>query len=248
MSKKWLQPFLPRPTPATLGEKFRSGLAGGVAILLLGLILHLLPQLHYPLLMLGSIAASAVLLFAVPHSPLAQPWNLVAGHLVSGAAGWCCILIVPDPLLAGALAVGLSILLMYLLDALHPPGAATALTMVLSSAQFHDMGGMWALYIVAANAAFSLLLALLINNLLPGRHYPARPDKPVAPEPALPVSGGELGGVQWKLGQMEGVLLKQRDIHWALSQMDSVIDVSEDDLVEIYRLAQQHARQPVVGG
>ena len=76
------------PVPFT--EKIRNGLIGGIAILLLGLALKYLPQVNYPFVMLGSIAASAVLLFAAPHSPMAQPWPLFGGHLISALAGWLC--------------------------------------------------------------------------------------------------------------------------------------------------------------
>jgi CBS-domain-containing membrane protein len=212
----------------TLSEKIRSGLAGGVAILLLGWMLHYLPHIHYPLLMLSSIAASAVLLFAVPHSPLAQPWNLIVGHLISAMAGWCCSLIIPDPLLAGAVAVGLAILLMHLLDALHPPGAATALTMVLSSSLYHDMGLLRAFYIVAANTGLSLLLALFINNLLPHRRYPMNQ----LATPAIVKSG-------------PFIIVEKMDIAWALAQMNGVIDVSEDDLARIYDLALQNSQRRI---
>lgn len=225
-NKNALQSFIPHHVAVPLTEKIRSGVAGGIAILLLGLLLHYLPHIHYPLLMLSSIAASAVLLFAVPHSPMAQPWNLIIGHLISAIAGWCCGAIIPDPVLAGATAVGTSILLMHLLNSLHPPGAATALTMVLGSTQYHDMELAWAVYIVMANAGLSLILALLINNLLPGRQYPAGHPAPASSAQTSPDT--EIG---------------VNDIEWALSKMNEVIDVSEEDLINIYRLARKHARQ-----
>ncbi len=123
--------------------------------------------------MLGSIAASAALLFAVPHSPMAQPWPLLGGHLISTLAGWLCSQHISDPLLAAGCAVGLAIFLMHYLNCLHPPGASTALTLALLSAQFHPMGLSWVVSIVSANIGISFVLALLINNLLPGRHYPS---------------------------------------------------------------------------
>ncbi len=220
LTKNSLRLFGPHQPRISLAEKLRSGFAGGIAILLLGWILHHLPPLHYPILMLGSIAASAVLLFAAPHTPMAQPWNLVVGHLVSGLAGWSCSLVVSDPLLATGVAVGAAILLMYLLDALHPPGAATALTMVLNSTQYHDMGMFWSILIVVANAGFALLLAIAINNLLPHRRYPV-PQNTVPPalKPATIAN------------------IEQADMTWALAQMEGMIDIGEDDLTKIYALA-----------
>ena len=220
---RFLHSFKPQNTPAPLAEKLRSGLAGGIAILLLALALHYLPQHGYPLLLLGSMAASAVLLFALPHSPLAQPWNLIGGHFVSALAGWCTFLFIHDPLVAAGVAVGSAIFLMYVLSCLHPPGAATALTLVLGAAQFQQMGWQWVAWIVVANAGLSLLLALLINKVLPGRHYPAAsaPSQPKVETTVEP---------------------EQADFEWALAEMGSAIDVSLEDLTDIYALARQHAK------
>jgi CBS-domain-containing membrane protein len=214
---------MPHATPATMAEKLRSGLAGGIAILLLALALHYLPQHSYPPLLLGSMAASAVLLYAAPHSPFSQPWNLIGGHFISALAGWISILFIPDPIIAAGVAVGSAIFLMYALNCLHPPGAATALTLVLSAAQFQQMGWHWVAMVVIDNAGISLLLALIINNALPGRHYPAS-NAPIHPK-VVPTIQPE-----------------QTDFEWALSEMGSVIDISTEDLSEIYALAQEHAK------
>lgn len=219
----FLKSFLPHASPIPLAEKMRSGLAGGVSILLLAWVLHYLPQHTYPLLMLGSMAASAVLLFAAPHSPFSQPWNLVGGHSVSAIAGWFCCLFIVEPALSASIAVGVAIFLMYVLRCLHPPGAATALTLVLSSAQFSVMSWQWVGEIVMVNAGLMLLFALLINNVLPGRKYPVAFNAPT------------------QLKMTPSVVPQQTDIEWALAQMDSVIDVSLEDLTGIYSLAQQRA-------
>jgi len=170
--KDFFKLFLPQQLSVSFAEKLRSGLAGGFAILWLGLLIEFLPHDVFPLLMLGSIAASVVLLFAVPHSPMAQPWNLVVGHFVSALVGWYMSTLVADTVVAAALAVGLAIWFMHLLDALHPPGAATALSLVLGSVEYHFMGGIWVAGVVVVNVVATLLFALLINNLLPGRRYP----------------------------------------------------------------------------
>ncbi|MFH2140261.1 MAG: HPP family protein [Pseudomonadota bacterium] len=219
-----LRSFAPHRSPATFTERLRSGFAGGLGIFLLAWALHLLPQPDLPLLLLGSMAASAVLLYAVPHSPLAQPWNLIGGHLVSALAGWVTISFVHDPLTAAGIAVGGAIFLMYVMDCLHPPGAATALTLVLGATQFLQMGAGWTLTIVAANAFVSLLLALAINNALPRRHYPQAPAAPAQPLPAM------------------RVLPEQQDIERALAEEDSLLDISTDDLLDLYGRAQRHAQ------
>ncbi len=223
--RAFLHTFAPHRSPAGFSERLRSGAAGGVGIFLLAWALHLLPQPEFPLLLLGSMAASAVLLYAVPHSPLAQPWNLIGGHLVSALASWLTISLVHDPLAASGIAVGSAICLMYLLDCLHPPGAATALTLVLGATQFLHMGFGWTLTIVAANAFLSLLLALTLNNALPRRHYPQAPQPPAAPAPPV------------------RVLPEAQDIEWALAQSDSMLDISVEDLEALYAQAQQHAQK-----
>lgn len=229
--KSYLLSFKPHVVHTSFAEKLRSGLAGGIAILLLTLALHYLPQTGFQLLIVTSMAASATLLYATPHSPLAQPWNLVGGHLVAAVAGLVCGLLIPDPTLAAGAAVGSAILLMQLLNCLHPPSAATALMMVLVGSPFHDMGWQSALLIVAANVGISLLLALVINNLLPARSYPMHPlHVPAPPKPA------------------PFITLEPTDLGWALEQMDSVIDVSEEDLAEIYQLALQRAQTRIESG
>jgi CBS domain-containing membrane protein len=224
--KDLLSSLKPGFDPVPLAEKIRAGLAALAGICLMGWALHFLPQFGYPLIMLASSAAAAVLLYAVPHSPMVQSWPVVGGNLLSGLVGWLCSLLIPDPVLAAGCAVGMAVLLMHLSHCLHPPGGATALIMVLAAEQFHLHGWTWAAATVIANTMLSLLLALIINNLIPGRHYPIR--KVMLRRAA---GSSELG---------------QKDIEWALTQMDGVIDVSEDDLLNIYRLASGHARERTV--
>jgi CBS-domain-containing membrane protein len=228
--KSFLLSFKPHKSQTTAAEKLRSGFAGGIAILLLTLVLHYLPQTGFPLLIVASMAASATLLYATPHSPLAQPWNLIGGHLFSALAGVVCGMLIPEPTLAAGAAVGSAIMLMEFLSCLHPPSAATALMMVLGNSQFHEMNWQWAIAIVALNVGISLLLALVINNLLPGRRYPmyALHNQP-PPKPA------------------PFIALERTDFEWALKQMDSEIEVSEEYLVEIYRLALHQARTMLAG-
>jgi CBS domain-containing membrane protein len=218
-----LASFKPSFDPVPLNEKIRSSFAAFTGILLLGFVLRYLPgDAGYHLVIFASMAAAAVLLYAAPHSPMAQPWPLVGGNLVAGFIGWTCSLYIADPVFAAACAVGSAVLVMYLMNCLHPPGGATAMIMVLGAEQFHQHGWQWAASTVLANTLLSLLLALTINKLLPGRHYPSRH----APRQAAP-RRGELGS---------------EDIEWALTRMDGVIDVSEEDLLNIYRLATEHAR------
>ncbi len=222
--REFFASFTPAFDPTPLSEKVRSGLAAFTGILLLGAALHVLPHVGYPLILLASTAAAAVLLFAVPHSPMAQPWPMLCGNVLAALVGWGCSLLIADPVWAGACAVGLAAFAMHLAHCLHPPAAATALLMVLNAEQFHQQGGKWMAITLLANVLLSLLLAIAINNLIPGRRYPARRGIPAPSQPLI------------------GCNLTREDIEWSLAQMDSVIDVSEEDLIEIYQMAAQRAR------
>ncbi len=225
--QEWFASFKPGFDPVPVREKLRSSMAAFAGILLLGVALQLLSQAGYPLSLMASMAAAAVLLFAVPHSPMAQPWSLVGGNLLSGMVGWACSLLIPDPVLAAACAVGMAVLVMHLLHCLHPPGGATALIMVLGAGEFHQHGWQWAASIVLANTLLFLLLVLIINNLIPGRRYPQRHASTArASSPHVVGSPTQL---------------ETGDVEWALTQMNGVIDVSEADLLEIYRLAAEKA-------
>jgi CBS-domain-containing membrane protein len=223
--KELLSTFAPGFDATPLAEKLRSAAAVMAGVLLLGLMLHLLfPDTAYfgPSL-LSSMAAAALLVYAVPHSPMAQPWPLVMGNLVSGAVGAACAILIPDMLWSASCAAGLSVLAMHLTRSLHPPGAASALFMVLNGPVFQQNGWLWSAGVVLANVMLTLLLALIINNLIHLGRYPVRRHHP-------PV----------KLAQ--GPTLTEADVEWALRQMEGVTDVSEEDLLEIYRLAALHAQ------
>lgn len=124
-------------------------------------------------LLIGSLGASAVLIYGTIKSPLAQPRNLVGGHLISAFIGVSAYnLLYPYPWLAAALAVATSIALMHATKTLHPPGGATALIYVLGSPKLHNLGYLYVLMPVGAGVALMLLVALLVNNLSPRRRYP----------------------------------------------------------------------------
>jgi len=220
-----LHSFLPQRSAVPFAERLLSAVAAGVGLFLLAGVLELLSQPHAPLLLLSPMGASALLLYAAPHSPFAQPWNLVAGHLVSAVAAWVTLRVTHDPLLSAGLAVGAAIFVMYLFECLHPPAAGTALTLILSAHEFQQMGFVWTLTIVAANALIALLLALIINNALPRRHYP-----PVSRAQASPQS-------------VRPVLPEPQDIERALAESERVLDVTLDDLIDLYARAQEHAQR-----
>ena len=121
-------------------EKLISGLGGFTGILLVLVMTQQFIHAEDASLLIASMGASAVLLFAVPHGPLSQPWALGGGQLISAFVGVSCYLFIPSLYIAAAAAVGLSIIAMYYLRCIHPPGGATALTAVLGGTQVHALG------------------------------------------------------------------------------------------------------------
>lgn len=124
-------------------------------------------------LLIGSFGASAVLVYAAIKSPLAQPRNLVGGHILSGLAGVACYQFFGGTMwLAAALAVSLAIVIMLATKTLHPPGGATALIAVIGGSKVHGLGYLYAFVPAGAGAVILLLVALVVNNLAKHRKYP----------------------------------------------------------------------------
>lgn len=123
--------------------------------------------------LIGSFGASSVLVYGVIHSPLAQPRNLIGGHLVSAIAGVTVLKLVPDVIwITAPLAVSSSIVLMQITKTLHPPGGATALIAVTGSTQIKALGYWYVVMPVMSGALILLAVALVFNNLTSKRHYP----------------------------------------------------------------------------
>ncbi|MFI5294248.1 MAG: HPP family protein [Thermodesulfovibrionales bacterium] len=124
-------------------------------------------------LIIGSFGASAVLVYAAIKSPLAQPRNLLGGHILSGLVGVVCYKFFGDTLwIASAMSVSLSIVVMLCTKTLHPPGGATALIAVIGGKKVHDLGFLYALVPAGLGAVLLLLIALVVNNLSKSRKYP----------------------------------------------------------------------------
>jgi CBS-domain-containing membrane protein len=136
--------------------------------------------LHYKMLepyglslIIGSFGASAVLIYGAPRSPLAQPRNLMGGHVFSALIGVAAVQgLGHEPWLAAALAVSVAIAVMHATRTLHPPGGATALIAVIGGDAIHRLGYLYALIPAASGAAVMLLVALVVNNMAKDRRYP----------------------------------------------------------------------------
>jgi CBS domain-containing membrane protein len=196
-----------------------GGLLGIMAVLWVG---HFRLGGHGGLLAVASMGAASVLLFAVPHGALSQPWPLVGGNVVSAVIGVTCARwLVAEPMLAAALAVALSIAAMYILRCLHPPGGATALYAVLGGDTVHALGYGYVLSPVLLDVVVLLSVAVAFNYPFAWRRYPQswhRRSQPVA-------------------ATAEEGMIPHSNLVYALSQIDTFVDVSEEDLQRIYTLA-----------
>ncbi len=176
---------------------------------------------------IAPMGASSVLLFAVPSSPLAQPWNVVVGNTLAGLLGVACVVLLPDLTTAFSVAVGLAIFLMMSTDSLHPPSGAVAITAVLGGEVVHDLGFYFVLYPVLLNSVLLLLFAVLFNRLI-GRNYPLSShinERTKDPTPTQKVS------------------IQPKDIEYALENHTELLDISQYDLERIILEAQEHANE-----
>lgn len=215
--------------PVSHAERVVSAAGGFTGILAILVISHWFVGGYAAALIVASMGASAVLLFAVPHGALSQPWPLLGGHAVSALVGVSCALLVPNELLAASLAVGIAIGVMHYLRCIHPPGGATALSAVVGGEAVHALGYQYVMTPILLNAVVILLTAILFNNLFHWRRYPA------ALQAAADSKGSDSGPPD----------ISHADFVYALSQVDSFIDINEADLVKIYELATSRGRQKV---
>ncbi|MBS0312056.1 MAG: HPP family protein [Proteobacteria bacterium] len=212
-------------------EHWISGVGGLFGILLVWWVSSLLVGDHVAVLVASSMGSSAVLLFAAPHGGMSQPWSVFGGHIVSALAGvasqqW----LGHDPMLAASMAVGLAIALMYPLRCLHPPGGATAITAVVGGGSVHALGYGFVVMPIMINTVIILLAAAAYNFPFSWRRYPqAWWRMAVVSEPTADAAGAD-----------EKCMIPHSDLVYALSQIDTFIDVSEEDLQKIYALALGH--------
>jgi len=151
----------------------RSFVGGFLGISGLALSLQLILGDADLALMIGTFGATAVLVYGVPYSPLAQPYNVVFGHLISAAIGVAVFQIVGEAnWLSAALAVSLAIAAMQASRSVHPPGGATALIAVIASPAIHELGFLYIVYPVGFGAVLLVGIALITNNVGKTRRWP----------------------------------------------------------------------------
>lgn len=221
--------LLPQRVLGQLGW-LRGSFGAGLAIAIAGLATAALVKSHLPGLpwLVAPLGASAVLVFAVPASPLAQPWSVVGGNLISATIGLTLGMLVGEPVIAAALAVGLAIATMTFARCLHPPGGACALLCALGAAGPEGWGYLH-LAPITANV-LALAAAGWVYNNATGHRWP-HVVVPAPPEPD-PL--------------FAPALHTREDIEATLAEWDELLDVDVDDLDAFCRAVNERvaARQP----
>ncbi|MDD2180073.1 HPP family protein [Acidovorax sp. D2M1] len=221
---EWLRHFWPAPLGIDGRERLRFVVGAVVGVLLTAWLSRWWAQgTGTGPWMVASLGASAVLVFGMPSSPLAQPWPVLGGSTLSALVGAVCSALISDKALAGAVAVGLAIALMVPLRCLHPPGGAMALYVVLTSGDGWHLAAFPVLFNVVL-----LLVAAVVYNGLTGRRYP-HPQRVAAREAAS-----------------QGAFTAS-DVDAALAHYNQVLDVSRADLEGLLHLAGRAAFQRTLG-
>ncbi|MTH77039.1 CBS domain-containing protein [Paracoccus aestuariivivens] len=199
--------------PGAPVEAMRAGLGALLGLGVAGLFLMSpLVDLRLGLYLIAPFGATSVLVFAVPNSPLAQPWSAVVGNTSAAVIGVLCCMLVPDPALRIALAVGLAIVAMIPLRAIHPPAGAVAMTAAQNPEAIGKLGFWFALAPVAAGTLILIVVGVAYARAT-GRNYPFRQfDDPsshgtadhAAPE-RLGLSKDELAGILQRTRQSQNV-------------------------------------------
>ena len=208
-------------------EQFVSAVGGFLSIILIAFISFQYTGATATALIVPSMGASAVLLFAVPHGKLSQPWPLFGGNLIAAIIGVSCYKMIPDLFWAAGIAVGVSIIAMHLLNCIHPPGGATALAAVIGGPVIHDLGYQYVLTPILLNVTIIFLVAFIFNSLFPWRRYPA--------------SMVKFTNTSNSTHKYEKQLIDKVSLEKAISDMDLVIDITTDDLQQLFALTLQHS-------
>ena len=224
----WLHSLLPAKPTVSLSEQLRAS-GGALAALAATGALSLLWLGSAGAWLIAPMGASAVLLFCLPGSPLAQPWAVIGGNVVSALVGVACFQLCGGHWLAAPLAGGAAIGAMFALRCLHPPGGAVALTAVLAGPAVQALGFGFALLPVALNSALMVAAALAFNKVS-GKRYPH-------PQRSLLDNAHATGDVapSARLG------FQRADLDEVLAHYGEVLDVSRDDLENIILATEAHA-------
>ena len=238
--RDWLREFIPARMAVDARERWRAAAGALLGLLLTALACRALvpPASALPWLV-APLGASAVLVFGVPASPLAQPWPVAGGNVLSALIGIACVQMFGIEPWVAALAVGLAIAAMFALRCLHPPGGASALLMVLAGV--HDWS--FAIFPVLLNSLL-LVAAGIAYNHATGRRYPHGQR---APERAAAAEGGQAAETGQAGEPLRRPMFIEADLDAALARYNQVLDISRDDLKSLFEQAELQAHRRRLG-
>jgi CBS domain-containing membrane protein len=223
----WLRSFVPARPTVSRREIVISGVGAWIG-LFLAFVLARQALGTTNVWFVAPMGASAVLLFAVPSSPLAQPWSIIGGNLVAATIGVTCAAWIPDPGIAAAAAGALAIMAMFALRCLHPPSGAVALTAVLGGPAVAKLGYGFVLWPVGVDSVLLLLAALAFNAAVRRRY-------PHGAVPHAHPHGTRDEPPSARLGPTA------RDVDEALKQRGELLDISPEDIEELVAEAERRA-------
>ena len=162
-----------KETLIDIREHWWTFIGSFLGISIIGAVNNMFLEVQDTLFLVGSFGASSVLIYGVINSPLAQPRNLVGGHIFSAVIGVTVAKFFPFAIWFNAgFAVSLSIVVMQMTKTLHPPGGATALIAVIGSEHIKKLGYIYVISPVASGIGILLVVALIVNNVTRKRSYP----------------------------------------------------------------------------
>jgi len=201
----------------------RGAFGAFAGILLTGAICHALTgHIAFSPWLIAPMGASAVLIFVLPASPLAQPWAVLGSHAIAVVTSMICAKLMADPVIATALSVGIAIALMSAARCLHPPAGGTAALATLGGPAIAAQGWAFILAPVTLNAVL-LVACGLIWHRLTGTSWPHH----AAPVPAVPAWTGHI---------------EDEDLDAILEEWDDVLDVSREDLLAVLHAVERRVR------
>lgn len=225
----WIRSFYPEEIAVNYIERLRAAIGACLGILFTSLLTYFVEGNASTIpFLIAPMGASAVLLFAVPSSPLAQPWSVLGGNMVAAFTGITCLIWIPNILLAASLAVGMSIFAMFFLRCLHPPGGAVALITVLGGSAIQSQGYSFVIFPVGINSLLLLVAAIIYNNMT-SRQYPHILSK----NSEVHLTSDTPPEIRFGF--------TSEDLSEVLKEYNQVVDVSRKDLESLLKQTEMHA-------
>lgn len=225
----WISNFIPESLSVNHSERLRASLGAFIGIAFTYLTTYIIAgETSSTQLLIAPMGASAVLLFAVPSSPLAQPWSIMGGNMLAAFFGISCLMWIDNTFLAASVAVSVSIFVMFFLRCLHPPAGAVALITVLGGSPILAQGYSFVFFPVGINSLLLLVAAIIYNNLT-NRQYPHSS-----------ADSNKVNSTKDTLAERQ-LGFTAEDLTNVLKEHNQVFDISRDDLENLLHQTELHA-------